>query len=104
MSTDPPSRLIERHVSTREELLHSKPPFILRRLIDKPNTKLPFLHISASAYPVAKGDDQPGQRKLTAKQDFEGYALYDTGAETTRICADILGVDFQPGEAEGVYP
>jgi hypothetical protein len=26
--------------------------------------------------------------------------VVDTGAETTRLCADLFGVDLQPGETE----
>lgn len=73
----------------REELLQSKPPFVLFQLVEKPNTKLPFLHIYGTAHPVPTQVGL-GTGKLTVKQDFEVHAMYDTGAETTRICADIL--------------
>ena len=48
---DLPDRVMQRYVNMRDSLLHSKPPFVLLPLGDKPDTKLPFLHIYATAHP-----------------------------------------------------
>jgi hypothetical protein len=55
------------------------------------------LHVYAIAHPIPDGDEAA---KLTENKQFEVTALYDTGAEVTRICSDVLALDFQQWETE----
>jgi hypothetical protein len=71
------------------ELLKSKPPFVLLPLIQKPDTLLPFLHIYGTAHPIP----EPDEARLTQSKDFKPNALFDTGAEGTRMCSDVLGLN-----------
>ena len=80
-----------------ESLRKSKPPFVLLPLTQKPKTRLPFIQLKGAVHPYSS-ESERGQ--LTKMHGFESFVMIDTGNETTRLCADLFGVDLQPGETE----
>jgi hypothetical protein len=80
-------------------LTATEPAISPRRAIPQAQM-VPFLRISAAVHPQPKPVGDTSTSKLTEMKSLDVTALYDTGAEVTRICGDVIGVALEQGELE----
>ena len=97
-----PQFVLDHYAAQKDALLRSRPPCMLISMDMKESTKLPFVEICAVIHPFSHSNPGHPVGRLQDPIPTDVSALWDTGAEISRVCADIINVDMESGEFEPV--